>query len=131
MMKGYEGGAIDYLFKPLDPEITKAKVSVLLKVQLQKKELIEKNALLEKSALLINNSADIIGIIDGTTLKIEEINQAFTTILGYEPEEIKGTSLTFFLDAQDRTLVQQLSETKKDKLSFETGIYCKNREIKW
>ena len=29
MMKGYEEGAIDYLFKPLDPEITKAKVSVL------------------------------------------------------------------------------------------------------
>ncbi len=43
MMKGFEGGAADYLFKPLDPEITKAKVSVLLKLQLQKKELTEKN----------------------------------------------------------------------------------------
>jgi PAS domain S-box-containing protein len=131
MMKGFEEGAIDYLFKPLDPEITKAKVSVLLKVQLQKKELIEKNALLEKSALLINNSADIIGIIDAATLKIEEINQAFTTILGYEPEETKGTSLAFFLGAEERTLVQQLSETGKDKLSFETRIYCKTRAIKW
>jgi len=39
MIKGFEEGAIDYLFKPLDPEITKAKVSVLLKMQLQKKEL--------------------------------------------------------------------------------------------
>ena len=37
MMKAYEEGAIDYLSKPLDPEITKAKVSVFLKVQLQKK----------------------------------------------------------------------------------------------
>src|ERR1700751_4138910 len=26
IMKGFEEGAIDYLFKPLDPEITKAKV---------------------------------------------------------------------------------------------------------
>lgn len=131
MMKGFEEGAIDYLFKPLDPEITKAKVSVLLKIQLQKKELLKKNAMLEKSALLINNSADIIGIIDSLTLKIEEINQAFTTILGYEPNEAKGTSLALLLGAQDRTLVQQLVESRKDKLSFETCIYCKNREIKW
>src|SRR5665213_1301840 len=28
MIKGYEEGAVDYLFKPLDPEIAKAKVSV-------------------------------------------------------------------------------------------------------
>ena len=55
MMKGYDEGAIDYLFKPLDPEIVKAKVTVLLKIQLQKKELLEKNISLQKSALLINN----------------------------------------------------------------------------
>jgi PAS domain S-box-containing protein len=131
MMKGYEEGAIDYLFKPLDPEITKAKVSVLLKVQLQKKELIEKNALLEKSALLINNSADIIGIVDAPTLKIEEINQAFTSILGYDQDDTKDTSLLFYLDEQGRSLLKQLSENGKEKLSFETRIYCKNRTIKW
>ena len=129
MMKGYEEGAVDYLSKPLDPEITKAKVSVLLKVQLQKTELIEKNAMLEKSALLINNSADIIGIIDATTLKIEEINKAFTSIVGYSPEETKGTSLLFYLDDDGRGLVQQVND--KEKLSFETRIYCKNRTIKW
>ncbi|MEJ0033240.1 MAG: response regulator [Bacteroidota bacterium] len=26
IMKGFEGGAVDYLLKPLDPELTKAKV---------------------------------------------------------------------------------------------------------
>src|SRR5687768_7275679 len=60
VMKGYDEGAIDYFFKPLDPEIVKAKVTILLKIQLQKKELFEKNISLQKSALLINNSADII-----------------------------------------------------------------------
>jgi PleD family two-component response regulator len=79
MMKGFEEGAVDYLFKPLDPEITKAKVAVLLKLQMQKKELIEKNISLERSALLINNSADIIGIIDASTLRFQEVNQAFTS----------------------------------------------------
>lgn len=131
MMKGFEEGAIDYLFKPLDPEITKAKVSVLLKIQLQKKELLEKNLLLEKFALLINNSADIIGVIDGATLKIEEINQAFSLILGYPQEEIKGTSLVFFLSNEDRTRIQHLSALRKERLSFETRVYCKNRSAKW
>jgi signal transduction histidine kinase len=49
MVMGFEEGAIDYLFKPLDPEITKAKVSVLLNMQLQKKELSEKNKALEQA----------------------------------------------------------------------------------
>jgi two-component system sensor histidine kinase/response regulator len=40
MMKGFEEGAVDYLFKPLDPDVVKAKVASLLKIQLQKKELI-------------------------------------------------------------------------------------------
>lgn len=131
MMKGYDEGAIDYLFKPLDPEIVKAKVTVLLKIQLQKKELVEKNASLQKSALLINNSADIIGIIDALSFKIEEINNAFTTILGYSPEETRGTALSFFLSNEDRILLQGLKGQTKERLSFETRIYCKDRSVKW
>lgn len=131
MMKGYEEGAVDYLFKPLDPEIVKAKVTVLLKIQLQRKELVEKNLSLQKSALLINNSADIIGIIDASNFKIEEINNAFTTILGYAPEEIRGTALPFFLVNEDRVLMQSLKEQTKEQLSFETRIYSKNRSVKW
>lgn len=131
IMKGYDEGAIDYLFKPLDPEIVKAKVAVLLKIQLQNKELVEKNISLQKSALLINNSADIIGIIDPTTFRIEEINHAFTNILGYALEETKETALTFFLGNEDRLMVQELSKQDKERLSFETRIYCSDRSIKW
>jgi PAS domain S-box-containing protein len=131
MMKGYEEGGMDYLFKPLDPEVAKAKVAVLLQLQLQKKELQEKNNSLEKSALLINNSADIIGIIDAKTFKIEEINEAFSAILGYSLSEAKETSLVFFLSDEDRRMVQQLKKKEKERLSFETRIYCKDRSIKW
>lgn len=49
IIRGYEEGAVDYLSKPLDPELTRAKVSVLLKIQQQKKELHEKNLSLEKA----------------------------------------------------------------------------------
>jgi len=131
MIKGYEEGAVDYLNKPLDPDITRAKVAVLLKLQSQKKELLEKNYALVKYGLLINNSADLIGIIDAVTLKFEEVNNAFTTVLGYEREELKGSSLLFYLDDKDRGTVAKFIEQPKDRLSFETCIYCKNRTLKW
>jgi two-component system sensor histidine kinase/response regulator len=55
IMQGFEEGAVDYLSKPLDPELTRAKVSVLLKIQLQKKELIEKNKSLEEAEAKIRD----------------------------------------------------------------------------
>jgi PAS domain S-box-containing protein len=131
MLKGFEEGAIDYLFKPLDPQITEAKVSVLLKFQLQKKEMAEKNQSLEKSALLINNSADIIGIIDVPSFRFEDVNKAFTNILGYSLEEATGTSVALFLGTEDRAHVQSLLQSKKERLSFETKVYCKDRSIRW
>lgn len=54
MVQGFEEGAVDYLFKPLDREITRAKVAVLLKLQLQKKELMEKNQSLEQATRQID-----------------------------------------------------------------------------
>lgn len=48
-IKGIEEGAIDYLYKPLNPELTEAKVSVLLQLQRQRKELVEKNMALENA----------------------------------------------------------------------------------
>jgi PAS domain S-box-containing protein len=130
-MKGYEEGAVDFLFKPLDPEVTKAKVASLLKIQLQKKDLIEKISSLEKSRLLINNSADIIGIIDASTLRIEEINRAFSILMGYSEEEAKKTSILFFLDPNDRALLQGFSDHPEEQFSFEIKMYTKSRSIRW
>lgn len=131
MMKGFEEGGIDYLFKPLDPEVAKAKVAVLLKIQLQKKELLEKNLSLEKSALLINNSADILGTIDPATFALEDINNAFTTILGYSKEEAMESSLLLFFSKEDRKMINALVSQPQEQFSFETKITCKDGTKKW
>jgi two-component system sensor histidine kinase/response regulator len=48
VLEGYEKGAVDYLFKPLNPSITKAKVHVFIQMYLQRIELEEhRSALLE------------------------------------------------------------------------------------
>ena len=130
IVKGLEEGAIDYLYKPLDRQITRAKVSVLLTLQNQKKELIDKNISLEKSALLINNSADIIGIIDAATLKFEEVNNSFTTILGYSPEEIYGISVNEIICKEDWNVIDQ-QKFLQDRFSFETKSRDINQQVRW
>ena len=130
-MNSYDEGIIDYLIKPFDPEIAKAKITLLLKIQLQQQELIEKNFLLEKSELLINNSVDIIGIVDAGTLEIDEMNNAFPEILGYTLEEIKGKLLAFFIGEEDKYLLQKLTSQTTDKLIFETRVVRKDNSLRW
>jgi two-component system sensor histidine kinase/response regulator len=48
MIQGLEEGAMDYLFKPLDTNVTRAKVETLLKFYAQQKELELKNTELAK-----------------------------------------------------------------------------------
>lgn len=48
IFKGYDAGAVDYLFKPLEPVILKGKVGVFLEMHRQKKELEEKTRELDQ-----------------------------------------------------------------------------------
>ncbi|BCS89491.1 GGDEF domain-containing response regulator [Pseudodesulfovibrio sediminis] len=43
IFKGYESGAVDYLFKPLEPVVFRSKVNVFLKI-FRQKEALERNA---------------------------------------------------------------------------------------
>lgn len=131
ILKGLEEGAIDYLFKPLDPEITKAKVGMLIKLELQRKELVESNSALEKSSILINNCLDIICTIDAETFKFDAYNVAMTSVLGYSAEEITNQTLLFFLNDADKERIQQLKKSNEDTLFFETKIVCKDQSYKW
>jgi two-component system cell cycle response regulator len=49
VFKGYDAGAVDYLFKPLDPDILKSKVNVFLELHKQKTSLEEMNEELRKA----------------------------------------------------------------------------------
>ena len=52
VFEGYRTGAVDYLFKPVDPDILLAKVKVFLELDLHKRTLLKNNEELEK----LNNS---------------------------------------------------------------------------
>ncbi len=131
IVKGFEEGAIDYLYKPLDREVTRAKVAVLLTLQQQRKELVETNISLEKSAVLINNSADIIGILDAIDFKVKEVNRACKHILGYSPEEMLDISIYRFVSEEGKVLLEQLRAQNLERFSFETLVLDKKNKMKW
>ena len=60
ILKGYQSGAVDYIFKPLHPEIIKNKVRVFLDLYTQKKIIENNNRELEKANKLIQKQQKIV-----------------------------------------------------------------------
>jgi PAS domain S-box-containing protein len=86
VFRGYSVGAVDYLFKPFDPDVLRSKVQIFV-------ELYEKNAALKESEerfrTAFANAPIGIGLIDidGRWL---EVNRALSGLLGYSQRELVG-----------------------------------------
>ena len=135
VLKGYETGAVDYLFKPLDIEITKAKVSTYLKLYQQQKELAEQYVIQENLASLVDNSMDITCIFDLNSFVVEEVNQTFYTLLGYNVESVIGTPLVQYFHSEDvnetKKIIQEELGSNSDIFVFENRMKCNDGTEKW
>ncbi|MCE7064679.1 response regulator [Dyadobacter sp. CY326] len=108
-VRGLKTGAIDYLYKPLDPYITNAKVDSLIKLARSQKEIRDKNKLLENYATIILNSPDIIATVEPETGNIISINPSVQTILGLAPATLLGvTILDLLVDPVNSSLREVL-----------------------
>jgi diguanylate cyclase (GGDEF)-like protein/PAS domain S-box-containing protein len=87
-IRGYNSGATDYLTKPLDDHILKAKVHVFLRLYSQHQQLQEKNAALKLAASVFEAQQGIV-ITDADNLIIR-VNRAFSELTGYSVEEVMG-----------------------------------------
>ncbi|MGR9013523.1 MAG: EAL domain-containing response regulator [Gammaproteobacteria bacterium] len=87
-MRGYSAGATDYLTKPLDDHILKAKVHVFLRLYRQYQQLQENNAALSLAASVFESQQGI--MISNADNIIIRVNKAFTEITGYTSEEALG-----------------------------------------
>ncbi|EPJ82341.1 MULTISPECIES: putative bifunctional diguanylate cyclase/phosphodiesterase [Pseudomonas] len=98
--KGYASGAVDYLFKPFDPNVLKPKVQALLEQQ-QNRRALQKLSLELEEARAFN--ASVLDNIDEGILVIDEkgvinfANPAICGLLGAEAEQLCGTSLLDYL----------------------------------
>jgi PAS domain S-box-containing protein len=123
-VKGFGTGAIDYLYKPLDPYITSAKVDAFIQLARSQAEIREKNIELQNYAVVVKNSADIICAVDAQTLRILTINPAVEKIMGFKPDEVMGRSVVDLAIDEDRSqLRKKLGEIIKDNLQFAVFEY--------
>jgi PAS domain S-box-containing protein len=103
VFRGYSVGAVDYLFKPFDPDVLRSKVQIFV-------DLYEKNAALKESEerfrTAFANAPIGIGLIDieGRWL---DVNHALSSLLGYPERELVGRMPWELAHREDRAAEQK------------------------
>jgi PAS domain S-box-containing protein len=120
-VRGLKTGAIDYLYKPLDPYITNAKVDSLIRLARSQREIRDKNKLLENYATIVTNSPDIIATVEAESGKIFSINPSVETILGLSPNSILGESILDLLVNPNSSALREVL-LKKTYIGGETIV---------
>ena len=92
-LHGYSTGATDYLTKPIDEYILKAKVQVFLRLYWLYQQLKENNDALKLAASVFEAQQGI--MITNADNKIIRVNKAFTEMTGYSAEEAIGKDPSF------------------------------------
>lgn len=135
VLKGFDSGGIDYLFKPLDIDVTRAKVETFIQLHQQQKELQVKNAELENLTGLVDNSLDVTCIFHTADFTLKEVNHTFKTLLGYELIDLLGKSLLNYLDSESEEKTEKILRREiaknKDVAIFESKVRCQDGTTKW
>ena len=105
IFKGYEKGAVDYLYKPLDLEILKSKIKAYIEFFKHKEELIDATLKLEKTIEELN-SAKIIA---------EDATKAKSSFLANMSHEIR-TPLNGIIGMAELILMDELPDLQRDRL---------------
>jgi len=129
-MRGYSAGATDYLTKPLDDHILKAKVHVFLRLYSQYQELQANNSALKLAASVFEAQQGIV-ISDADNIIIR-VNKAFTKITGYSSEEAIGKNPSFLKSGRhDTDFYRGMWRSIQNLGAWQGEIWnrCKNGEI--
>ncbi|WP_392892161.1 putative bifunctional diguanylate cyclase/phosphodiesterase [Pseudomonas migulae] len=100
VIKGYASGAVDYLFKPFDPQILKPKVQALLEHQRNRRALQRLSHDLEVArafnASVLDNAAEGILVVGEDGL-VRFANPAMSRLLNATVQELQGTEFLDYL----------------------------------
>jgi PAS domain S-box-containing protein len=145
IFKGYKTGAVDFMVKPLKPEILKAKVSVFVelykknyKLKMQGEDMKLLNAQLKQQSKyvrsLIESSLDPM-ITVNLQGQITDMNEALERITGLNREKISGTNFVnyftnpkianeLYRDVFEKNSIADYLLTVKDEKGKLTDVLC-------
>lgn len=117
IFKGYQAGAVDYMIKPLSPEILKAKVAIFVDLHKKNQELLAQAEQLKKlntdltdqklrsdySLSLIEASHDPLFAISQEG-KITDMNNASVEVTGLSRQELIGTDFFEYFTEPEKAL---------------------------
>jgi PAS domain S-box-containing protein len=128
-------GTVDYLYKPLNPNIALAKVDSFIKLARLKAGIKQKDEELQNLTLVVNNSAEIICVVNPGNFHIKTINPAVENILGLNLQEMQGKSIIeFAVEEQRPALRKRLTRIIRDNLSssvFEFEFVTADKNLIW
>ncbi|HEY8783705.1 MAG TPA: response regulator [Mucilaginibacter sp.] len=128
-------GTGNYLYKPLDPQITLAKVESLIQLARHNADVRQKNEELQNLTIILNNAVEIVCVVDANNYHIKTINPAVERMLGYSQVELPGRSITdLAVEAQRINFRIKLAGIVKNNLSysvFEFEFANYNQSLVW
>jgi signal transduction histidine kinase len=99
VFRGYSLGAVDYIFKPFEPEILKAKVSVLIELYKKTEEIMRQARLLQsKNQELDNTNRAIVDLYN----EIEKKNDELETRVQERTSQLARTNEALFAEIAER-----------------------------
>ena len=122
-----ENGAYDYLIKS---ELTSEKLERCLRYSMERYKsfkLINDNE--KKYRLIFENALSFIFTCD-QLFHLSDCNQACEYLLGYSPQELKGTSFLNLIDEEDRAEFREIVLNKKNVRNLNLKFITKHDEIK-
>ncbi|MET0856570.1 MAG: response regulator, partial [Telluria sp.] len=126
--KGYETGAVDFLYKPLDPDAVRGKVNVFVALDQQRRETRRQMDALEKSR---REQEVLLQELNATQAELQRSLRMRDDFMSLVAHELRTPLNTLFLEAQMRSLQLKrgtLATINPDQ--FEAMIRRDERQIK-
>jgi len=99
--KGYETGAVDFLYKPLDPDAVRGKVNVFVALDQQRRETRRQMEALEKSR---REQEILLQELNATQAELQRSLRMRDEFMSLVAHELRTPLNTLFLETQMRTL---------------------------
>ena len=124
---GYDVGAVDFLFKPIDPRVLIGKVDVFVQLWRQRRLLAAQVEALRLSAIAFETHESI--VLTDAAARILKVNRAFEEITGYAESEVLGRNPSLLQSGrQSKAFYREIWDSLKRTGRWEGELWNRRRD---